>query len=202
MGMRQIIVSEFLSLDGVMQGPGDPNEDREGGFDKGGWQMPYNDEEQMRTVGERIGSTDAYLLGRKTYDIFARYWPNQPDSDPFAATLNGKPKYVVSRTLREPLTWRNSHLIAGDVAAEVRKVKEQDGKNITILGSGELVRTLADEGLIDEYWLMICPLVLGSGKRLFRDGFNFGHLQLRDSQTNSKGALLLTYRPTDEPPSA
>ena len=197
--MRRIIVSEFLSLDGVMQGPGSPDEDREGGFDKGGWQMPYNDESQMKAVGERIAGTDAYLLGRKTYDIFARYWPTQPDSDPFAKTLNSKPKYVVSQSLSEPLGWQNSHLIGGDVDAEVRRLKDQDGKDITILGSGQLVRTLADNDLVDEYWLMVCPLVLGGGKRLFRDGFNFAHLELVDNQTNSKGALLLTYRPTHQP---
>lgn len=183
-----------------MQGPGSPDEDREGGFDKGGWQMPYNDEGQMKVIGERIAGTDAYLLGRKTYEIFAAHWPNQPDSDPFAATLNGKPKYVVSRSLSEPLAWRNSHLIRDDVAAEVRKLKQQDGKTITVMGSGQLVRTLAAEGLVDEYWLMVCPLVLGGGKRLFRDGFNFSHMELCDSQTNSKGAVLLTYQPADASP--
>jgi dihydrofolate reductase len=194
--MRKIVVSEFLSLDGVMQGPGSPDEDREGGFDQGGWQMPFNDEEQMKIVSEGIAATDAYLFGRKTYEIFARYWPSQGDDDPFAKTLNGKPKYVASRTLKEPLEWQNSTVLRGDVADEVRKLKEQDGKNISVLGSGVLVKSLAEAGLVDEYWLMICPIVLGNGKRLFRDGFAPTDLELVDSTTNSKGAVMGTYRPT------
>jgi dihydrofolate reductase len=193
--MRKIVVSEFLTLDGVMQGPGSPDEDREGGFDQGGWQMPFNDEQMLKMVGEGIAATDAYLLGRKTYDIFASYWPKQSDDDLFAATLNGKPKYVVSTTLTEPLEWRNSSLIGGDVAAEVAKLKAQPGQNSSVLGSGKLVQTLAENGLVDEYWLMICPIVLGNGKRLFRDGFSPAGLRLVESATNSKGAIMATYRP-------
>lgn len=194
--MRKIVVSEFLSLDGVMQGPGSPDEDREGGFDQGGWQMQYNDEEQMKVVSEGIAATDAYLFGRKTYQIFASYWPNQPDDDPFARTLNGLPKYVASTTLREPLEWQNSTVLRGNLADEVRKLKEQDGKNISVLGSGALVKSLADAGLVDEYWLMVCPIVLGNGKRLFRDGFAPTGFELVESSTNSKGAVMGTYRPT------
>jgi dihydrofolate reductase len=194
--MRKIVVSEFLTLDGVMQGPGGPDEDREGGFTQGGWQMPFNDEEQMKIVSEGIAATDAYLLGRKTYEIFARYWPHQPDSNPFAKTLNGKPKYVASRTLKEPLSWQNSTVLRGDLADEVRKLKDRDGENISVLGSGELVQALARNSLVDEYWLMICPIVLGNGKRLFRDGFESTGLELVGSTTNSKGAVMSTYRPT------
>lgn len=198
--MRKIVVSEFLTLDGVMQGPGSPDEDREGGFDQGGWQIPFVDDEMMKVVSEGIAATDAYLLGRKTYEIFASFWPNQPDDDPFAATLNGRPKHVVSSTLSEPLEWRNSTLIRGGVASGVAELKAQPGKNISVLGSGRLVQELAKHGLVDEYWLMICPIVLGNGKRLFRDGFGPAGFELAESATTSKGALMLTYRPA--PPTA
>jgi dihydrofolate reductase len=193
--VRKIVVSEFLTLDGVMQAPGSPDEDREGGFDQGGWQMQFFDEDQMKVVSEGIAETDAYLFGRKTYEIFAGFWPTQPDDDPFAATLNGKPKYVVSGTLSEPLEWRNSSLVRGDAAAEIAKLKAQPGKNISVLGSGELVQMLAEKGLVDEYWLMICPIVLGDGKRLFRDGFAPTSFEVVDSATNSKGAVMATFRP-------
>ena len=193
--MRKLVVSEFLTLDGVMQGPGSPDEDRDGGFDKGGWQMPFNDEEQMKVVSEGIAATDAYLLGRRTYEIFARYWPHQSDDDPFAATLNNRPKHVVSNSLREPLDWRNSKLIEGNVVKEIAALKASEGKNISVLGSGQLVQTLAKNGLVDEYWLMICPIVLGQGKRLFRDGFAPSGFELVESTTNSKGAFMGTYRP-------
>lgn len=193
--MRKIVVSEFLTLDGVMQGPGSPDEDRSGGFDQGGWQIPFFDDIQMKAVSEGIAATDAYLLGRRTYDIFAAFWPNQPDDDPFAETLNGKRKHVVSTTLAEPLEWRNSTLISGDVAAKVAKLKSQEGKNISVLGSGKLVQTLAKHGLVDEYWLMICPVVLGNGKRLFEDGFTPAGFELVDSTATSNGAVMLTYRP-------
>ena len=153
--------------------------------------------EQMKVVSEAIATTDAYLLGRKTYEIFAGYWPTQSDDDPFAKTLNGLPKYVASTTLKEPLSWQNSTVLRGAVADEVRKLKERDGKSISILGSGELVNSLAAAGLIDEYWLMICPIVLGNGKRLFRDGFQSTGLELVDLWTNTKGAVIATYRPTN-----
>jgi dihydrofolate reductase len=194
--VRKIVVSEFLTLDGVMQGPGSPDEDREGGFDKGGWQMPFMDDQTMKVVGAGIAATDGYLFGRKTYDIFARFWPFQPDDDPFAATLNNLPKHIVSASAQKSLEWRNSHLLTGDVAAGVTRLKAQASKNISVLGSGQLVQTLAAHNLVDEYWLMICPIVLGQGKRLFRDGFAPGGFELVESSTNSKGALMATYRPT------
>jgi dihydrofolate reductase len=195
--MRKLIATEFLSLDGVMQGPGSPDEDREGGFELGGWQMQFVDEDQMKAAGEGIAQTDAYLFGRKTYEIMAAYWPNQPDTDPFAATLNGTPKYVVSTTLTQPLAWQNTTLIKGDVVSQIRAVKERPGGNITVLGSGELVQTLIRAGLIDEFGLMINPLVLGSGKRLFRDELAPLSLELIRSTTTSKGVIIATYRPTD-----
>ena len=196
--MRKLIVSEFLTLDGVMQGPGHPDEDRSGGFEYGGWQT-YMDDEQMRQVAEAIAATDTYLLGRKTYEIFAAHWPFQPDSDPFARTLNGLPKHVVSTTLREPLAWQNSTLISDDVRAAVTRLKELPGKNISVLGSGQLVQTLLRDDLVDELVLMIDPIVLGTGKRLFREGLSPFGLELVDSRVGSNGVLTLSYRPAGDP---
>ena len=192
--MRKIVVTEFLTLDGVMQGPGSPDEDREGGFEHGGWQMPYFDDDQMKAAADGIARTDAYLLGRKTYEIFAAHWPTQPDSDPFAATLNHTHKYVVSKSLTEPLDWQNSTLISDDVPAGIAEIKAQAGKNITVMGSGELAQTLLRHDLVDEFLLMIHPLVLGSGKRLFRDGTLPREFELARSSTTSKGVVIATYR--------
>jgi dihydrofolate reductase len=195
--MRKLIVSEFLTLDGVMQGPGSPDEDREGGFDHGGWQMPYFDDVQMEVAAEGIAANGAYLFGRKTYEIMAAFWPTQPDTNPFAATLNGLPKYVVSTTLQEPLAWQNSTLLRGDVVEAIKNLKAQPGKNITVLGSGELVQTLIRHDLVDEFGLMINPLVLGTGKRLFREGLAPARFQLVDSKTTTTGVLIATYRRAD-----
>ena len=161
--MRKVIVNEFLSLDGVMQGPGDPDEDRSGGFEHGGWQMPYFDDDFAKVAFEGMAETDGYLFGRRTYEIMAAYWPTQPDDVPFAASLNGLPKYVASTTLSEPLEWRNSTLLQGDVAKAVAELKEQPGKNLVVLGSGELVQTLMESDLVDEYGLSFNPIVLWSG---------------------------------------
>jgi dihydrofolate reductase len=196
--MREVVVTEFLSLDGVMQAPGDSDEDRSGGFKHGGWQMQYFDDVMGKEASEGMGSAGAMLLGRTTYEIFAAYWPNQPDDVPFAAFLNSIPKYVASRTLKEPMEWANTTLIKGDVAEEVRKLKEQPGKDIAVLGSGDLVQTLMEHGLVDEYALWIHPIVLGSGKRVFRDGGPNIPLRLVDSKTSGTGVLLLTYRPAGE----
>lgn len=194
--MRKIVVSEFLTLDGVMQGPGSPDEDREGGFEHGGWQRRFTfDDAQMKALGEAITATDAYLFGRKTYENMAAYWPHQPDTDMFAAVLNPRPKYVVSRTLREPLEWQNSTLIRDNVAEEIGRLKQQPGKNITVLGSGELVQALIQNDLVDEFALFVHPLVLGSGKRLFREGLAARRFELVDSTASSEGVLTLTYRP-------
>jgi dihydrofolate reductase len=193
--VRKIVVAEQLSVDGVMQAPGDPDEDRSGGFAHGGWHMPYFDDVAARVVSEAIGQTDAFLFGRKTYEIMARYWPNAPEGAPFADTMNGMTKYVVSTTLEGPLAWKNSTLLKGDVAEAVGALKRQPGKNIAVLGSGQLVRTLMQHDLVDEYGLMIDPLVLGSGKRLFEDGGRRIPLRLVDSKTTSTGVLLATYQP-------
>jgi dihydrofolate reductase len=193
--MRKVIVNEFLSLDGVMQGPGDADEDRSGGFEHGGWQMPYFDDDFAKVAFEGMAETDGYLFGRRTYEIMAAYWPTQPDDTPFAASLNGLPKYVASTTLSEPLEWRNSTLLKGDVAKAVAELKEQPGKNLVVLGSGELVQTLMESDLVDEYGLSFHPIVLGSGKRLFREGSPKRPLRLVRSMTTSTGVFVATYEP-------
>jgi dihydrofolate reductase len=195
MAMRKVIVTEFLSLDGVMQAPGDPDEDRSGGFVHGGWQIPYFDDHFAKVAFEGMAETDGYLFGRRTYEIMAAFWPTQPDDVPFAASLNGLPKYVASTTLSEPLEWRNSTLLHGDVAKAVAELKEQPGKNLVVLGSGELVQTLMENDLVDEYGLMINPILLGSGKRLFREGSAKRPLRLVRSLTTTSGVLVATYEP-------
>jgi dihydrofolate reductase len=192
--MRSLRVIEFLSLDGVMQAPGDPNEDTEGGFRHGGWQRPYFDEVLGASAAEGMAATDAYLFGRKTYQKMAAHWPNAPADDPYAQHLNATQKHVASRTLRS-LDWQNSTLIDGDVAAEVAKLKDQPGGNIAVLGSGELVQTLMENDLVDEYFLAVFPLLLGKGKRLFKDTDRAQSLRLVNSTTSTTGGLILTYRP-------
>ncbi len=191
--MRKIVVSEFLTLDGVMQGPGSPDEDRSGGFEHGGWHT-FMDETMMESVGEAIAKTDAYLFGRRTYEIMAAHWPNQPDTDMFAGPLNRRQKYVVSTTLTEPLAWQNSTLISRDVPEAIAALKKQPGGDISVLGSGELVQTLLRHDLVDELALMIDPLVLGSGKRLFRDGLEPIRLQLAEAKPTSSGVIMALYR--------
>lgn len=193
--MPRIVVSEFLTLDGVMQAPGDPNEDRSGGFEHGGWQLAYFDEVFGNTLMEAFAASGGLLLGRTTYEIFAAHWPKQPADDPFAEMMNGLQKYVVSTTLTEPLAWQNSTLIKSDVAGEVAKLREGSGKEIQVIGSGELVQTLIQDDLVDAYRLMIHPLVLGTGKRLFRDGTPLTKVRLVDSKPTTTGVLILTYEP-------
>ena len=193
--MRKLIVNEFISLDGVTQAPGSPDEDREGGFAHGGWQIPYFDQVFGEVAAEGIAEAGAYLFGRKTYQIMAAFWPTQPDDDMFAATLNGLPKYVASTTLSEPLEWQNSTLLQGDVAKAVTELKEQDGGNIVVLGSGELVQTMMENDLVDEFGLMIHPIVLGSGKLLFKDGSPKRPLRLTRSTTSSTGVVIASYEP-------
>ena len=193
--MRKVIVSEFLTLDGVMQAPGLPDEDRSGGFEHGGWQLPLMDEEAGAVVMEGLNSTGGLLLGRVTYEIFAGYWPNAPADDPLAKTLNEMPKHVVSTTLQEPLAWNNSHLIKGDVPGEITKLKQGAGGDLRVIGSGQLVQTLIQHDLVDQFDLLIYGIVLGSGKRLFREGTPKVSLQLVDSRTSKSGVLILTYEP-------
>ncbi len=192
--MRKLTVSEFVSLDGVMQAPGGADEDTEGGFRHGGWQMGYFDDVAGERIGASMAQTGAFLLGRRTYEIFASYWPTQSDDDPFAKILNGLPKYVASTTLGEPLAWQNSTLLQGDVAKAVAELKESEGGNVVVLGSGGLVQTLYENDLVDEYSLMIHPIVLGSGKKLFRE-VPRKPLKLADSLTTSTGVVMATYIP-------
>jgi len=195
--MSNIIVFENLSLDGVMQAPGRRDEDLRGGFQHGGWATPYADAVLGSVAGESMASTGALLLGRRTYEDFYAVWPNRTDN-PFTAVLNNTQKYVASTTLKEPLVWSNSTLLKGDAAEAVARLKEQPGKDIVILGSGELVKSLMRRDLVDEYMLLIHPLVLGSGRRLFTDGGAFAALRLVDTKATTTGVVIATYQPANK----
>src|SRR5215208_944345 len=177
--MGKVVVFMSVSLDGVMQAPGRPDEDRRGGFQHGGWALPYSDPEQGKAVGESMSSTGGLLLGRRTYEDFYSYWPNQKNN-PFTDVLNSSQKYVASRTLKEPLPWMNSTLLKGDVSGAVAKLKAQEEKDLVVLGSGDLVQTLMRNNLVDTYMLLVHPLVLGSGRRLFAEGSEYAALRLFD----------------------
>ena len=195
--MSKVVVFTHLTLDGVMQAPGRPDEDRRGGFEHGGWQPPYGDAVMGSVAAEGIAKSGALLLGRRTYEDFAAVWPNQPEDNPFTAVLNNSQKYVASTTLEEPLSWRNSTLLQGDAAEAVARLKEQPGKDLVVLGSGELVQSLMRRNLVDEYVLLIHPLVLGSGRRLFTDGGAFAALRLVDTKTTTTGVVIATYQPAE-----
>lgn len=191
--MSRIIVVNNLTLDGVMQSPGRPDEDTRGGFERGGWAIPYADEVMGRVMGERMADPGPLLLGRRTYEDFYSYWPHQTDN-PFTDVLNTVQKYVVSTTLTEPLPWANSTLLRGDDVVEaVGALKARSDQNIGVLGSGELLRALIPAGLVDEYVLLIHPLVLGTGRRMFPDGA-YAALELVDSVTTTTGVMIGTYR--------
>jgi dihydrofolate reductase len=192
----RIVAFESVTLDGVMQAPGRPDEDTRGGFAHGGWATPYADELMGRQASEGMGTTGGILLGRRTYEDFYGFWPKQPDN-PFTEALNNAQKYVVSSTLNEPLPWENSTLLKGDPAHAVAELKERPGKDLVILGSGELVRMLIQRNLVDGYVLLIHPLVLGSGRRLFPDDGPPTPLRLIDSVTNTKGVIIATYEPAE-----
>ena len=193
--MGKLVVVEFLTLDGVMQAPGDPNEDRGGGFDRGGWQLDYVDDALGNAIMGGLSSAGGLLLGRRTYEIFAAHWPKQPPEDPLAGTFNELPKWVVSTTLHEPLPWQNSTVISGDVPRAVADLKAGQAKDIQLIGSGELVQTLIDADLIDAYLLMIHPIVMGTGKRLFRDERATAKLRLIESTPTSTGVVIARYEP-------
>jgi len=194
--MGRIVVFVNLTLDGVMQGPGRPDEDRRGGFEYGGWATPYADPVLGKAAGESMATTGALLFGRRTYEDFYSVWPNRTDN-PFTAVLNNTQKYVASTTLKEPLAWSNSTLLKGDAAEAVARLKKQPGKDVVILGSGELVRSLIQHNLVDEYMLLIHPLILGSGGRLFTDGGTFAALRLVNTQTTTTGVVIVTYQPVE-----
>ncbi len=190
--MSRLVITNNLTLDGVMQSPSHPDEDRRGGFEHGGWAPPYADEVMARFMAKRIEKGGSMLFGRRTYEQFASYWPHQPDDNPYAAVLNSRQKYVVSTTPSDQLPWANSSLLK-DVQA-VAALKEQSGGNIGVLGSGELIGSLMRHDLIDEYVLSIHPLVLGSGRRLFPEGSPFAKLRLVDSVTTTTGVVIGTFR--------
>jgi dihydrofolate reductase len=191
--MRSVTVNTFVTLDGVMQAPGGPEEDPTGGFTSGGWSFNYWDEMMGSVMGEAMAVPSDLLLGRKTYEIFAAHWPNAGD-DPAAKKLNEAVKHVASRTLRT-LTWQNSRLIAGDVVAAVVRLKKEDGPELQVHGSSNLIQTLLSAGLIDQFRLWVFPVVVGKGKRLFGDGAPASSLTLVDSQRSTTGVLINTYRP-------
>src|SRR4029077_7823702 len=193
--MRKIVVFMSLSLDGVMQAPGRPDEDRRGGFEHGGWGLPDAAPEMGKAAGESMATTGGLLFGRRTYEDFYSVWPKRTDGNPFTEVLNNTQKFVASWTLREPLPLINSTLLEGDAAEGVARLKEQPGKDIVVLGSGDLLQSLMRCNLIDEYVLQIHPLILGSGRRLFNDGDSRAALELVDSKRTSTGVVIATYRP-------
>jgi dihydrofolate reductase len=196
--MSRVVVINHVTLDGVMQGPGRVDEDTRDGFDRGGWAQlgsRPDDDVMGQALGARMMESGGLLLGRRSYEDMLTYWNAQSDS-PFTDALNEAPKYVASRTLREPLAWPNSTLLEGDAADAVADLKKEPGKDLQIMGSGELIRSLMPRDLIDEYMLMIHPLVLGEGRRLFRDGGPSAPLRLVDTVTTTTGVVIATYQPT------
>jgi dihydrofolate reductase len=197
--MPKIIVNAFLTLDGVMQAPGGPDEDPEGGFPHGGWQAPYADEVMGRLVVQGFADADGFLLGRKTYDIFSNFWPKVTDpNNSIATALNSRPKYVASRRL-ERVAWNNSSLVKGDMVAELRKLRQQPGRTVQTWGSTDLLQTLLKNDLIDEFRLFIFPVVLGSGKRLFGNGTVPVALKQVESVTSTKGATYHRLERSGQP---
>ena len=194
--MRTLLVTTFVSLDGVMQAPGGSEEDPEGGFAYGGWTVPLWDEELSEFMGETIGHPFDLLLGRRTYELFAAYWPTTPD-EPGGKPLNDATKYVASRS-RPSLDWGPAVLLEGDLAQEVRELKETDGPELQVHGSANLIQTLMPAGLIDEYRLMVFPVTIGTGKRLFGDGSAPATLQLVDSRVSTKGVVIVRYEPAGD----
>ncbi|HEY0449678.1 dihydrofolate reductase family protein [Actinophytocola sp.] len=190
--MRKLLVTTFVSLDGVMQGPGGPDEDRDGGFEHGGWAVPHFDEQLIKLMAELTGQAGALLLGRKTYDTFAAAWPLAEADDPIGAKLNSMPKFVASRTL-STVSWRNSTLLTGDVADAVGALKRGAGAEIQVHGSGELVQTLVAHDLVDEFHLLVFPVLVGSGKRLFGAGTVPAGLTLVDTWTSATGVVVSRY---------
>ena len=192
--MGELVVGTFVTLDGVMQAPGGPDEDRDGGFAYGGWLVPHFDEEGGAAMDEQMGRAEALLLGRRTYDIFAAYWPRMPEDNAMAARLNAMPKHVASRTL-DRVDWANSALIEGEVEAAVPALKERYAGEIHVTGSCGLIQTLLAADLVDEFRLWVFPVLLGTGKRLFGPGTAPAGLELTGSRTFATGVTLQTYRP-------
>jgi dihydrofolate reductase len=192
--MRKVIADEWVTLDGVAQAPGEKNEDTTGGFRYGGWHMDYVDEAFMNWMLTNLNEAGGFLLGRRTYAGFAGHWPNaSKEEQPVAEPLNKAPKYVASRTLREPLEWQNSTLLNGDVVQAVSSLKREDGGDLHVIGSTNLVQTLIENDLVDEFRFIIDPIVVGGGKRIFHDDGVLGRLRLVDSEVTSKGSVIARY---------
>jgi dihydrofolate reductase len=194
--MRKVIVVEWMTLDGVVQGPGAPDEDTSGGFQHGGWHLPYFDDLARTWVVEGYAKAGGFLFGRRTYENLAAYWPHASEEEQvIAEPLNTKPKYVASKTLTEPLGWQHSTLLQGDVAKAVLGLKQQDGEELHVIGSSQLVQTLLAHDLVDGFRVMIDPLVVGGGKRIFGDDGARRPLRLLHSKVTTTGAILATYQP-------
>jgi dihydrofolate reductase len=189
--MRKVIANEFLTLDGTAQAPGGPDEDTSGGFQHGGWHMKYGEGSGVR---ELIAEAGGFLLGRHTYEIFAGYWPNAPeDVQEIAEPLNAKPKHVASRTLTDPLEWQNSSVLPAPLPEAVAALKEEDGGDLLVIGSTVLVQSLLQHGLVDELRVMIAPVLVGGGKRIFPDDGALRPLRLVDHEVTSGGSIIATY---------
>jgi dihydrofolate reductase len=196
--MRKLIVNEWMTLDGVVQAPGAAGEDTTGGFEHGGWHLRYFDDVSRQWVVDNIAGAGGYLFGRRTFESLARYWPNASEEEQvIAQPLNTRPKYVASTTLVEPLAWENSTLLEGDVGEAVLALKQEDAADLHVLGSTVLVQTLLERELVDELRLMIDPLVVGGGKRIFREDGALRPLRLVESQVTTTGAILATYAPAE-----
>ncbi|QXJ22658.1 dihydrofolate reductase family protein [Actinomadura graeca] len=190
--MRNLLVTAFVSLDGVMQAPGGADEDRDGGFGHGGWAVPFFEPEMIKLMGGLTARAGALLLGRGTYEVFAATWPLAEAGDPIAAKLNGIPKYVASRTLKS-VEWQNSTLLTGDTAEAVRGLKEEEGGEIQVHGSAGLIQTLLRHDLVDEFHVLVFPVLIGSGKRLFGDGTVPARLRHAGTTTSGTGVVISTY---------
>ena len=195
--MRKVIVNEWMTLDGVVQAPGTADEDTTGGFEHGGWHLRYFDDVSRKRVIESLTEAGGFLLGRRTYEILAAYWSNAPEEEQSVARpLNTRPKYVASTTLSGPLAWQNSMVLRGDDVAEaVAALKQEDGADLHVIGSTKLVQSLIEHDLVDEFRLMIDPVVVGGGKRIFGDDGVLRPLRLIDGQVTTTGAILATYAP-------
>jgi dihydrofolate reductase len=195
--MRKVIVHTWMTLDGVAQAPGAPEEDTSGGFAHGGWHLRYFDDSSRTWVVQQYAAAGGFLFGSRTFESLAGYWPNAPEEEqPIAQPLNTRPKYVASKTLTEPLRWQNSTLLHGDIAEAVAALKQQDGGDLLVIGSTQLVQTLIKHDLVDQLQLMIDPVMVGGGKRIFPDDGALRSLQLVDSQITTSGAILATYERT------
>jgi dihydrofolate reductase len=194
--MGKVVVVENVTLDGVMQAPGGADEDVRGGFPYGGWAHPYADHVMAETMGRGMGADGAVLFGRRTYEQFHAFWSKQTDGNPYTEVLNRKRKHVASRTLTGSLPWENSSLLRGDAAGAVAALKRETDGDLVVLGSGELVRSLAAAGLVDSYTLSIHPLTLGTGRKLFGEGAEaYGTLELVEAVPTTTGVIIATYRP-------